>query len=76
MSYKTIEQLSRDKALEGVKGMQPNTTQAFNDDNVDVRFVCDNIRGLKAKAEVYYKGLLVGWVKVLVSFEAVFEAKV
>ena len=77
MSYKTIEQLLRDKALEGVKKMQPNTpSQTFNDDDVKVKFIYHDARGLKAKAEVYYRGYLVGEVKVLMSFEAVFEAKV
>lgn len=73
MSYKTIEQVTREEAVQGVKKLQPS--QTFKSEEVSVRFVCDDVKGLKSKAEVYYKGLLVGWVKVSMSFVAVFEAK-
>jgi hypothetical protein len=76
MSYKTITQIVQEEAVRGVSASIPATpSPTFNKDDVQARFVCDDAKERKAIAEVYYKGVLVGWVEVTHSMEATFKLK-
>jgi paraquat-inducible protein B len=76
MSYKTIEQVIRDKAIQAVKQLAPSAPSAtFNPNDIALKYIATEAEELKTKAEVYYKGMLVGWVELSVSFVATFKAK-